>query len=332
MKRSAVASLFAVLLALPLVVEGQQAARAHRVAYIATTSPLAELTGPNPANPAMRAFVHGLRDHGYVEGRNLMLDVRTLEGKWETVNQVMADLILLKPDVILASSSRLVPIVGQATSTIPIVMLGHSDLVGTDLVRSLSRPGGNITGMTSDVGEDLEAKRFELLMQVLPKATRVALVATAEDWQGALGKSVQEAAKRLGVRLLHAESTDAGYAGAFAFIRRDKPDAFFVSINPTSFAYRRQIGEFAASIGVPSACAYREIVEHGCMMAYAINIADVFRRLAGYVERILRGAKPGDLPIEQPAKFDLVFNTRTLKALGLTIPASVSARGVELLP
>ena len=326
--RRTVLQLVGVTLFAPGLVLAQTKATAKipRVAVIFVTSPPSEFVGPDPINPGMRAFVHGMRDLGYVDGRNVILDLRSLESKWERLDGMVADLVRLKTDVMWIPSTPLLARVVKLGTAIPIVVLGTSDLVETGLVRSLSRPGGNITGFTLDVGPDLEGKRLELLLEVLPKARRIAYLGTREEWEGVPGEGVQSAARRLGVTVFYAGATTSDYGAAMAQIRKEKPHAFFVSPGATSYGFRRIIGEFAASSGVPSSCGFSEIVELGCLMSYGTNIPEVIRRLTSYVDKILKGAKPGDLPIERPTIFELVVNLKTAKAAGVKIPQSVLLR------
>ena len=322
------------LLALARVVAAQPA-KVYRVAFIATVSPLSELTGPNPVNPGVRAFVHGLRDHGYVQGRNLILDWRTLEGKLERFEEVAADVVRLKPDVIVLVSGTLVLRFSKVSMTVPVVATigGNESFVGTELVRSLARPGGNITGLSLLVDVGLEAKRLEMLLEVVPKAARVAILGTQESWDGGGKNALTPAAQRLGVSVFHVgtTATAASFADAFALIERERPDAVLVPLGPVSYGHRREIGQFAVTSRIPMACGTREFAEHGCLLSYGADLPDVYRRAAGYVAKILEGAKPGDLPIEQPTKFELVINLKTAKALGLTIPRQLLLRADRVI-
>jgi putative ABC transport system substrate-binding protein len=198
-------------------------------------------------------------------------------------------------------------------------------------VASLARPGGNITGHTNNTGPEIEGKRLELLKDALPKISRVAYLGMKTDWEGSSGKSVKTAAQALRVTLLHAEHTPNEYAGAFAVIARQRPDALFVADSPPAYAHRRLIVELAVKNRLAGTYARREFVEAGGLMSYGVSVSDLFRRAAGYVDKILKGAKPADLPIEQPTKFELVINLKTAKALGLTISPSVLIRADEVI-
>ncbi|MGQ0656052.1 MAG: ABC transporter substrate-binding protein [Betaproteobacteria bacterium] len=306
-------------------------AKMPRVAVIFVTSPPSEFQLPDPLNPAMRAFVHGMREAGYVHGRNVILDLRSLESRWQRLDDMVADLARLKTDVLHIPATPLLMRVRKLNTTIPIVWAGSSDLAGTGLVQSLSRPGGNITGMTTDVGTDVEGKRLELLLGVLPKPGRVAYLGAGE-WQGSAGDGVRSIAERLGLSVFHAGATTSDYSAAMEQMRREKVNAFFVEPSATSYGFRRVIGEFAVKSGIPSSCPWSELAEQGCLMSYGVNVQEVYRRLTThYVDRILKGAKAGDLPIERPTKFDLVVNLRTAKAIGLSIPQSFLVRADRVI-
>ncbi|MDH4172579.1 MAG: ABC transporter substrate-binding protein [Betaproteobacteria bacterium] len=303
-----------------------QRLKVHSVAYIATNSPVSALSGPDPAVPVARAFVHRLRDLGYVDGRNLRLEMRSLEGDWGRTEQVVAELMQRGIDVLLLPTSALVPRVRKVAPEVPIVMLVGSNVMQTGLVQSLGRPGGNITGLAVDVDTEIEAKRLEMLLELAPGAKRVAFVSSAAELASIYGQRVQATARRLGVALLHAESATAGYAGAFAFLARERPQALLVAHGAASYAFRREIGELARASEIPSSCAHAETVAHGCLMSYGASLAHVFVRAADYVDKILKGARAGELPIEQPTVFELAVNLGTARAIGLEVPSSILLR------
>ena len=308
-----------------------QQERLHRVAFIVTNSPLADLVGPDPVNPVVRAFVHRLRDLGYAEGRNLRLEMRTLAGNWEKTGEIAAELVGQGMDVLVLPTSALVPRVRKVAPDVPIVMLVGSNVMETGLVQSLARPGGNLTGLGVDVDTEIEAKRLEILLEIAPGAGRVAYLGSKEEFDSIYGQRVQAAARRLGVTLLHAQSTASGYAEAFGFVSRERPQALLVAHGPVSYAYRRQIGELAAASRVPSSCAHGETVVHGCLMSYGASLAHVLQRAADFVDRILRGAKAGDLPIEQPTVFELMVNLKTARAIGVQVPPSILLRADRII-
>lgn len=319
-----------VLLA-PIPTHAQQPGKVYRVGLILTTSPVSEMAGPEPVHPLARAFLHTLRSLGYVEGQNLVLERRSAEGKFERFADIVAELVRLKTDVIVTSSIATAQAAKQVTTTVPIVMAGVDSPVEARLVASLARPGGNITGLTGNTGPEIEGKRLELLKDALPKFSRVAYLGMKTGWEGPLGESAKAAAKALNVTLLHAQHTPNEYAGAFAVIARQRPDALFVASSAPAYAHRRLIVEFAVKNRLPGMYGWREFVETGGLMSYGVSLSDLFRRAAGYVDKILKGANPADLPVEQPTKFELVINLKTAKSLGLTIPPSVLFRADEVI-
>ena len=321
------------LLAAPRAVAAQQAGKVYRVGLISVGTPLSEMAGPDPVSPIVRAFVQGLRALGYVEGQNLILERRASEARVERYGDIVAELVRLKADVIVTASDSMARAAKAVTTTVPIVMGISGDPVGERIVQSLARPGSNITGLTMQVGPEIEAKRLELLRAMLPGVSRVAYLASKEDneWESPRGKGVRTAALALGVTLVLAEFTPHQYTDAFTRISRARAGALFVSPSPTAYADRAFIVDFATRTRLPSSFTLREPVELGGLMSYGVNIADNLRRAAGYVDKILKGAKPADLPIEQPTKFELIINMRSAKALGLTIPPSLLARADELI-
>jgi putative ABC transport system substrate-binding protein len=271
-----------------------------------------------------------LRALGYVEGQNLVLERRSAEGRFERFGEIVAELVSRKVDVIVTVSS-MANEVKRVTNTVPIVMATSVDPVGGGIVASLARPGGNITGLTTNPGPEFGAKQLQLLKEALPDASRVAFLGLANDWESHEGKAVRAAARTLGVTLVHAEHTPIHYADAFALITRDRPDALFVTRNSANYANRQLIADFAVERRMPGMYPYREFVAAGGLMSYGVSVPDLFRRAAGYVDKILKGAKPADLPVEQPTKFELVINLKTAKALRLTIPPALLARADEVI-
>jgi putative ABC transport system substrate-binding protein len=317
----------------PLSTAAQQGRKVHRVGLIATTSPVSELAGPEPANPAVRAFVQGLRVLGYVEGQNLILERRSAEGRFERFGAIVAELVGLKADVIVTAGDPMAKVAKGVTSTVPIVMASSTNPGGEGLVQSIARPGGNITGLTTVVGPEIEAKRLELLKATLPGIARIAYLGSKEDRdrESPWGQSVRTAAQSVGVTLVLAEFLPHQYEDAFAQISRDRAKAVFVSPSAAAYADRALIVDFASKARLPSIFYYRESVELGGLISYGANLADVWRRAAGYVDKILKGAKPADLPVEQPTKFELVINLKTAKALGLTVPQGFLNAADEVL-
>ena len=305
--------------------------KVYRVAFIATLSPVQELKGPNPRNPAARAFVGRLRELGYVEGRNLVLDLRSLEGRYERAPELLADVVRLKPDVIFSATQVILERWPGATGNVPVVTLASWSIVETGLAKSLARPGGTITGQLYDIESGIEAKRLELLRELVPQAKRVAFLAHSVTWDDPAGKQVRAAAQRLGVTLVNAAYRGTDIQAAFAAIEREAPDAVFVAAGPMNYGNRQKISDFVSARRLPCTAGIREIAEYGCLMSYGVDVADMMRRAAGSVAKILAGAKPGDLPIEQPTKFDFVINAKAARAIGITIPQSMLLRANRVI-
>jgi putative tryptophan/tyrosine transport system substrate-binding protein len=316
-----------------LAAEAQEVGKVYRVGLIFTTSPVSEMAGPEPVHPSARAFMHGLRALGYVEGRNLIVERRSAEGRFERFGDIVAELVRLKTDVIVAPGDVAPRAAKMVTTTIPIVMATAEDPVGAGLIQSLARPGGNVTGLMLVVGPEIEGKRLEIFREALPGVSRVAYLGSKKekDWEGAWGQSVRTAAQALGVTLVLAEFSDREYADAFAQVTRARAEALFVSPSLSAFADRALVVELATRARVPTMFAYRQQVDLGGLMSYGVNVVDNFRRAASFVDRILKGAKPADLPVERPTKFELVINLKTAKALGLTIPPALLLRADQVI-
>ena len=317
----------AVLLATPLAAEAQPAAKVARIGYLATNLAASPHTG--------EAFRQGLRDLGYVEGRNLVIEYRSADGKLERFPALAAELVALKVDVIVASGTLAALAAKQSTRTLPIVFSPAADPVASGLVTSLERPGGNVTGL-SVVAPELVGKRLELLREAVPGVTRVAVL-----WQsGGFGertekdmlKGAEVAARALGVRLLFIEARDpADFDRAFSDMTKARAGALTVLPSNMFNNERRRLVDLAAKNRLPAVYGVREYVDGGGLMSYGANLADLNRRAATYVDKILKGAKPADLPVEQPTKFELVINLKTAKALGLTIPQSLLQRADQVI-
>jgi putative ABC transport system substrate-binding protein len=334
MRRREFIALLGAAAAWPVAPHAQQVGKAHRIGLVFATSPVSDMVGSDPIHPLARAFVHGLRDLGYVEGCNLVLERRSAEGRFERSPEIMRELIASNVDVIVSSNNVITEAAKSVTRTIPIVMPAAGDPVGTGLVTSLARPGGNITGFSLSVGNDVAGKRLQLIKELLPKASRVAWLrpiagyrdTPAEGWQ-----LIEGAGRELGVTLLLAEHTPTDFADAFALIRRERPDAVLVSLSSGSYQNRKSIVEFVAHQRLPAMYSSADFMDTGGLISYGAEMADLFRRAAGYVDKILKGTRPGDLPIEQPTKFELKINLKTARALGLTIPPSLLARADEVI-
>jgi putative ABC transport system substrate-binding protein len=243
----------------------------------------------------------------------------------------MGELVRLKVDVIVTAGDPVTQAAKEATTSIPIVMAIAGTPVEAGLVASLARPGGNVTGLAWDTGPEVEGKRLQLLKEAVPQISRVAFVGTKVAWEFPGVKHVQATARALGLTLFLADSRPNDVTPPFAVITREHADAIFTPRTPENYVHRRLIIEFAAKSRLPVIYAFREAVEDGGLMSYGVNLADLFRRAATYVDKILKGAKPGDLPVEQPTKFELVINLKTAKALGLTIPPSLLIRADQVI-
>ena len=324
-RRIFIATLALSLLWAPLAADAQQSGKVPRIGFLgnSTATLEANLVGP---------FREGLRDLGYVEGRNILIEYRWADGKYERFPTLIAELIAQKVDVIVTAGTPAALAVKKATTSIPLVMVAVGDPVGTGIVASLARPGGNITGLTS-IAADLEGKRLELLREVIPKLSHIAVLWNpASPFQVVAEKELQAAAQMLRIKVLSlgvraAEELD----NAFAAILRERPGGLLVLADRLFLHNRTRIVDFAAKQRLPGVHAYRELVDAGGLMSFGPSYAGMHRRAAIYVDKILKGAKPADLPVEQPTKFELVINLKTAKALGLKIPQSVLIRADEVI-
>ena len=317
-------ALVAACLAAPLAAGAQQqAGKLSRIGVLMSIYP------PDADPP--QALRQGLRDLGYLEGQNLVIDWRYQLGGGDRLPTLAAELVRLKPDVIVADVTVAIRAAIQATSTIPIVMAISADAVGSGLVTNLGRPGGNVTGVTIMLAE-MSAKRLQLLKEAVPNVSRVAVLWNpANPLHRALLKEIEAAAPSLRLQpIVVAVRSRDDFGNAFAEIRSVRADALFVSETMTPGA-RRQLVDFAAKNRLPTMFMNRDYVVAGGLMSYAPNFSEDFRRGAKYVDKILKGARPGDLPVEQPTKFESVINMKTAKALGLTLSPSILARADEVI-
>ena len=278
------------------------------------------------------AFRQGLNELGYVEGRNIVIEYRYAEGKPERFPALAAELVRLNVDLILTSGDHAIRALKQASRTIPIVVALTGDLVGHGHVASLARPGGNVTGLTS-LQPELSAKRLELLKTAFPKVSHVAILWNPTNADNVAGfKEMEVAARALRIQLLPLEVRRADdFADAFSAALRARADALVVFADDVLVTHRARIVDFAAKNRLPTMYSNQDFMDAGGLMSYGTNVADMFRRAATYVDKILKGAKPGDLPIEQASKFEFVINLKTAKALGLTIPPSILSRADRLI-
>ena len=312
----------------PITGRAQRAVKVARIGYLSTN------LASSPHHH--EAFRQGLRDLGYVEGRNIVVEYRDAEGKVERHPALVAELIALKVDVIIVAGSTLTARTAkQATSTLPIVFIAVGDPVGSGLVTSLARPGGNVTGLSA-VSPELVGKCLELLKQAVPEVDRVAVL-----WvPGALGertgndmlKGAEVAGRALGVQLQFVDARGLeNFDGAFSDMTSAGAGALTVLPSARLLREHRRLVDLAAKNRLPAVYTSREFVDAGGLMAYGANLADLYRRAATYVDKILKGAKPGDLPVEQPTKFELVINLKAAKALGLEVPPLLVAQADELI-
>ena len=318
-----IVTLVVVIVAVPLAAEAEQAGRVYRIGVLSPEVPPPGL---------LEGFQEGLRELGYVEGKNVAIESRNAEGKNERLAALADELIRLKVDVILAVNTPAAWAAKNATATIPIVMTRIADPVKSGLVPSLSHPGGNLTGLTF-IPDELGAKQLQLLKEILPRISRVAALWNADN-PGAIihVREMEPAAAQLGLQLLPLPVRGpSDFLGAFQAATRGRAEALFVQDDAMVTKHRVQIVNLAAKHSLPVISLYKEFPEAGGLIAYGASPPAIYRRAAYYVDRILRGAKPRDLPIERPTKFDLVINLKAARALGLTIPSSLLLRADRVI-
>jgi ABC-type uncharacterized transport system substrate-binding protein len=313
--------------AAPLISHAQQQGKIWRVGF------LAPRRRPDSIDSDfLGAFPRGMRELGYVEGKNLVIEWRFADGESERLPDLAAELVRLKVDVIVSPSSQAISALQKATTTIPIVMATSGDPIGSGFVKSLARPGGNITGF-SNLTSDMGTKQLELLLSMVPKLSRVAvLVNPVNPSLATFLKYVQAEAQRIGVKVLPMEARTAQeIENAFPTMTQGNAQALIVALDGLFVQQYRKIAELAAKNRLPSASSIREYVEAGGLMSYGPNLAEQLWRAATYLDKIFKGAKPGDLPVEQSAKFEFLINGKTAKALGLTIPSELLLRADRVI-
>ena len=306
--------------------EAQPAGKVYRIGLL-------DFSEPDPARQAWwMAFRQGMRELGYVEGQNVAFESRWGRGDDDRMPKLAAELVGLKVDLIVTSGGTAARAAKRATATIPIVMATGSDPVAVGLVASLRQPGGNITGLTS-INSELTAKRLELLKNLAPRASRVAILWDETDSGSRLGEQEAEAVAKATSLTIHSVpvKNTAGLEGAFATVVRGRAEALMVVSTSRLFSSRKRIADLALKHRLPTVVGFREFVEAGALASYGTDYPDLHRRAATFVDKILKGAKPGDLPIEQPTKFELVINLKTAKALGLTVPPSLLGRADQVI-
>ena len=318
-RRDAVCGILA-LVAAP-VARAQATGKVHRIGVLLTTS----RTFPATAH-LVRAFYEGMRERGYVEGKNLVIEWRGAEAKLERLPALAAELVALKPDLLVAGAGPAAVALKKTTSTIPIVFVQAADPVGTGLVRTLARPGGNVTGL-SNLSDAIVGKQLELLREVTQHIRRVAVIHVVGDPTSSLQLSVMRKVAWPALQIsVHEVKGPADFDAAFRAIAQERPDALHVFFNSTTYVHQQRIIDFAAAQRLLAVYGEPIFVQSGGLMSYSHSAADLYRRSTVYVDRILKGAKPADLPVQQPTKIDLAVNLKTAKALGITIPQSVVFR------
>jgi putative ABC transport system substrate-binding protein len=329
-RRAFIGTIAGGLLAAPLAAEAQPTGKVPRIALVFANAPLADITGPRPAQPNARAFLEAMRELGWIDGQNITIERKSAEGRPDRYAGLAQELLRLKLDLIVCPAASLTQSILQATSTIPIVIAGaFADPVIEGKVKSLARPGGNLTGLTMFSSNTLFGKRLELLKEAVPGISRVAFLGNLY----APAPTTAAVARALKLALVPVViPTPEGLQKGFATIERARVDALFVADTATFFpAARGALVEFAAKQRLPASYPFDVYVEAGGLMSYGVDFNDIFRRAAIYVDKILKGANPGDLPIEQPTKVNLAINLRTAKALGLTIPPSLLQRADQVI-
>jgi putative tryptophan/tyrosine transport system substrate-binding protein len=316
----------------PLATRAQQPANIKRIAMVHPAMKVSEISVSG--RPYFRVFFEELGRLGYVEGQTLGVERYSGEGRPERYAELARDIVNTHPDLILAVGARLSLDFKMATTTIPIVTV-IIDPIATGLVASISRPGGNITGVTIAGGLELIGKRIGLLVEAIPKLSTVGYLVSRPYWEDPRGAAAREAAKQAGISLkaalLGSAFNEAEYPRVFGSMEQDRADALLLSDEAEHFTYRATIIELAAKDRIPTMYAYREFVQVGGLMAYSIDQAEIFRRLANVIDKILRGANPGDIPFYQPTKFELSINLKTAKALGLEMPAMLLGRADQVI-
>jgi len=323
-RRTFLGTLAGSVLAAPLLIEAQQPANVPRIGYLSYQSSASHLT---------KAFHQGLRELGYFEGQNIIVEYRWAHGDFTRLPDLAADLVRRNVRLIVAPGNREINAAKAATSTIPIVMVVAVDPVGVGFVTSIARPGGNLTGLAWAPAVEIVSKHMELLKEVVPTLSRIAvLVDPSFPGIAPYRDAAEGAAKQLGLTYQEIEVREAdNFSKAFAAIVRERSEAVFVQVSPRVFAHLRDLVDLAAHHQIPAIFVFREAVPLGGLMSYGVDLVDLYKRAPTFVVKILHGAKPADLPVEQPTKFELVINLKTARALGLTIPASLLQRADQVI-
>jgi putative ABC transport system substrate-binding protein len=313
--------------------QAQQSEKVYHIAIVHPSAAVADLS--ETGTPRFVAFFKELRRLGYVEGQNIVVERYSGAGRTEHYSELASEVVGQKPDLILTIRSRMVQHFKAATATIPVIGL-MADPVPMGIVDSLARPGGNITGICTDSGPEVIGKRLELLREAVPRMSKAGFLASRRVWEGPFGiAALQPAAERMGISIigppLEGALREAEYRRVFDVLRQSRPDAVIVGDQAENLTNARLIAELAAMSRLPTIYTYREQVDAGGLMAYAPDLLDIYRRAAGYVDQILKGAKPGEVPIYLADRFELVVNVKAAKAIGLTIPPSLLMRADEVI-
>jgi putative ABC transport system substrate-binding protein len=331
MKRRAFITLMGAALARSPAVRAQQSTTQQRIAIFHPAIPTTLLTETGGGS-AWRAFFGELRHLGYVEGENLIIERYSAEGHHERYADLAREIVNSKPDLIVTGTNPVVIAFKAATSTVPVVAF-MIDPLQAKLVTSLGRPGGNLTGITLDAGIENWGKRLQILKEAIPSATNVAFLGMREGWEGSSGQVLRDVAQ-MGISLafvLPQQGNPSELERVFVALEQQRPDAVLVSGEGDLYAHRQLIAELAEKKRLPMMCPYRDYVEAGALMGYAVDLAELLKRMADDVHKILKGAKPGDIPIYQPTKFQLLINMKTAKSFALTLPPALLARADQVI-
>jgi len=325
-RRAFIVAVGGTIVSVPLAIEAQHSGKLPRVGYLAAPA-------RSSRTPQLDSFRQGLQGLGWVEGKDVVIEYRWADSRADRLTELAAELVRLKVDVIFAASTAVAVAARNATSTIPIVVPTMSNPLELGLVASIARPGGNVTGLSYSAGLEIFGKQLELLKETVPKVRSVAILSNpANPAHAGTTRDLKVAAGPLGVRLQFLEARGPKeFDGAFAAMAKERAGALLVVSDPIFDLHGTRLAELAAKSRLPTMYGLRTHPEVGGLMSYGIDIRDNFRRAATYVDKILKGAQPGDLPIEQPTKFELVVNQKTAKALGLTIPPSVLLRADQII-
>jgi putative ABC transport system substrate-binding protein len=317
MRRREFTAIIAGAAAWPFVAHAQQTGKVWRIGFLSGAS-------RSVVSNAYDAFVQGMRELGYVEGKDFVIEWRSVEGKYERIPETAAELVRLNVDIIVTATIAALPILKRTITTVPIVMANSTDPVGNGLVTTLARPGGNMTGLASS-SDDSSPKQLELLAMVVPNASRIGLLGNPNNaTYSSVLMNAQAAAKKAGLSLVPLEArSPQEIENAFAALAKERLPAVMVAADAVFFGQQYRIAELALANRLPSMFSQREYAVAGGLMSYGENLSDFFRRAASFVDKIFKGANPGDLPIEQPTHFNLVINRKTANALGVTIPAQL---------